>query len=649
MDKERNTFAPKEHEVLYLQEEVKGLLAEKIYSYTGIENPDFTLQNAPDHVDADYGVHMASIAKMAGWNPKDLTLALSLDINSNESSIIQFAEAQGAYLNIKLNSELTGQRVLDLILKLGKDYGKENIGQGKIVVVDMSSPNIAKRMNYGHLRSTIIGDSIAKLEESMGHEVVKDNHIGDWGTQFGKLIVATKKWGSESIIKQSADPVGFLQKLYVKFHTEAEKEEVELRAKLKEKALVDGFESVPGLLKAIDEVSSKLMERKGLSKKELNMDTILEDALDQVTISDLEKQGREWFKKLETGNSEARKIWELCVDLSLKEFDEIYKMLGVKFDKTLGESFYENMLPDVIQKVKEKGIGKNSDGALIIDMTDKKLGVAIIQKTDGTSVYMTRDVATAMHRETIFKANKIIYVVGDDQKLYFQQLFEILRRLDMKVGDHSKHVYFGMVTLPDGKMSTRKGRTILLQDVIKEGLKRAEKTIQNKNPKLYGNVKLKKEVARIVAIGALKWNDLSQHAKRKITFDWDEALNFDGYSAPYVQYATVRALSILNKAKYTPDNSSKKIVLNNDYEKKLVNHLLEYPKVLKDAWSESNPAKVASYVYGLAKLFNSFYKNVHVLDSSKELKDSKLKLIAATVQILFNSMEILGIEIPPEM
>lgn len=614
-----------------------------------------SITEAPTQTGFDYGLNLSAVAKQLGMPPNEIASRLSKAIPGKDTKLIEEVGVIGPFLNFKVNMSEFGDLVIGQILEYGADFGRENEGKGKRVVIDMSSPNIAKRMSYGHLRSTIIGDALANLYRTQGYEVIRDNHIGDWGTQFGKLIVAFKNWGNERELISSPDPIGILQDLYIRFHTEADGEKEKLCEEAMTKINKEGYESVPGLSKVVEQLSQEIMTRKRINRTQLDMTRILEDALDRVIESSLEKDARKWFLKLEDGNPEARRLWKLCVDLSIKEFNQIYALLGVGFESSLGESFYENQLKNVIDIVSKSKAGKISAGALVIDMTDKGLGVAMVQKSDGASLYLTRDLACAIYRQEKIGADKVVYVVGEEQKEYFQQLFEALRRLGYKIGDNAEHVYFGMVSLPEGKMSTRKGRTILLKDVINEGLKRAQEILQEKNPELNRNKTLRDKVVRQIAIGALKWNDLSQDAKRSIVFDWAKALNFDGYAAPYVQYSAVRAKSILETGGVKKDQlksvgSSTENVYENALERALIRQLAEFPNAIKDALGSNSPAKIATYVFELARRFNTFYAKMRVLKAeNRALVDSRLKLVAATFQVINNSLAILGIEVPEKM
>jgi len=614
---------------------------------------DVSLTEAPSSTRFDYGVNVSALAKANAKNP--LALASEISQRVDLGGYIKSAEAVGPFVNFELDMAIYGDAVLSQVLNMQGEYGKEKEKNGRRVVIDMSSPNIAKRMSYGHLRSTIIGDALSNLYRSQGYEVIRDNHIGDWGTQFGKLIVAIKKWGNEQKLVKANDPIGELQELYVKFHSEEEVEKVAIRKVSKELALQNGYDSVPNLKETIEKISQEIMTRKHLQRKELDMDKVLEDALDRVIESPLEKEGRNWFLALENGNAEARRIWKLCVELSLKEFNQIYEILGVSFEQTLGESFYEDKLAPTTQIVENSGASKISEGALVVDMSDVNLGVSIVRKSDGASLYMTRDLACAIYRQEELRADKAVYVVGEDQKQYFQQLFEILKRLGYSIGENSEHIYFGMVSLPEGKMSTRKGRVVLLKDVINEGLNRADTVLNAKNPELAKDINLRNKVIRQVAVGALKWNDLKQDAKRSIIFDWDKALNFDGNSAPYVQYTAVRAKSILNSALNQNLKVETRMINNPEIfqetsEKALIRQLASYPEALKAALEDNDPSKIATYVYELAKRFNSFYTKVPVLKTEdRTLMSSRLKLVAASAQVITNALSIIGIEVPDKM
>lgn len=612
------------------------------------------LVEVPPQVDADYGMQLNRFAGISRTNPVELAKKLAQQISVKRNPFIAEAFEQGPFLNFKLDMVRFGGAVTSEILDKKDGYGKESLAKEKRVVIDMSAPNIAKRMNYGHLRSTIIGDALANLYRTLGYDVVRDNHIGDWGTQFGKQIEAIKRWGSEKELKASDDPIGYLQDLYVKFHEIAENEAAEIISKMRTQLKSEELDSIPALKTAFEVVTQEMSQKLGSGTK-LDQDKVMEEALKMAAVPEIEEAGRKWFLKLEQGDPETRRLWKICIDLSMKEFNRIYQVLGVDFELALGESFYEDQMQQVLQDIKKSGVGKMSHGALIVDMKDKGLSAAIVQKSDGATVYMTRDLATAIYREKQLRASQAIYVVGEDQKHYFQQLFEILRRLGHPIGDHCEHVYFGMVRLPEGKMSTRKGRTILLKDVIDEVLHKSGEIIDRKSPELAEDKKKRDVIVRQIAIGALKWNDLSQDPRRSIEFHWEKALNFEGYGSPYVQYTAVRAKSILEAAKREGVDLSFKEKLAGDVfshpaERALLRQLASYPKAIRAAQESNNPSQIAIYVFELAKRFSTFYKELSVLKgNSDEVRDSRLRLVAASQQIVTNALGILGIEVPEKM
>lgn len=486
----------------------------------------------------------------------------------------------------------------DSVFETGVDYGKEKIGTGQRIIIDMSSPNIAKRMSIAHLRSTIIGDSLARIFKHLGFEVIKDNHLGDWGTQFGHLLRAIELWGDEEAIAQN--PLEELQKLYVRISDAGDPD-------------------------------SELY--KGLSKKDA-----------QQRAEQVKNDGRRWFKRLEQGDPEARAKWQQIVDWSMQEFQKMYNILGVDFDWTRGESYYENLLPETIQKVRESGIATDSNGALVVNMEDKALGVAIIQKSDGATIYLTRDIATAIHRNDTEHANGVIYVVGEEQKLHFQQLFEILRRMGYSIADQSKHVYFGMFRLPEGKMSTRKGRVILLEDVVNEAFDRTRKLVEARTH--VTSAQEKEKLIRQVAVGVLKWNGLIADPRRPIIFDWEAMLSMDGKSAPYVQYAYARAASLLEGTDLETLTNTR-VLPEHETEKALVKLVAEFPEAVRAAAQSYNPSKIASHIYELARTFNAFYHELPVLKAeSEDKKLSRLAITACVAQTIQTGLGLLGIEAP---
>ncbi len=553
--------------------------------------------DVPENFEGDYGIQCAKLAKIFKKSPAIIAKELADKLNANVASqrFVERYVATGPYLNFMLKFQEYGPAVAKQVLEKGDNYGKENIGHNERVVIDMSAPNIAKKMSVGHLRSTIIGDSLARTYDFLGFDVIKDNHIGDWGTQFGHLLYAIELWGDESAIE--ADPINQLKALYVRISTAGE-----------------GDKKLP------------------------------EDDPVNIKAKEVKDAGRAWFKRLENGDPEARTKWKKIVDWSLKEFQDMYDILGVDFDVTLGESFYEPMLADTIKEVADSGKAEMSKGALIFNLEDEGKGVAIVQKSDGATLYMTRDLAGAKYRQDTLKADRMIYVVGEDQKHYFEQLFLALKKLGYPIADKSVHVYFGMVTLPEGKMSTRKGRTVDLEDVVAEARVRSAAMISERTKTSNAE---REKLVDTVAIGALKWNDLSQDPRKGIVFDWDTMLDLKGNSAPYVQYTFARALSLVEKSP-EPVNPTEVLPIETD-EKTLVKELAGFPDAIKKAADTNTPAAIAVYLYKLAQTFNGFYHNHTVLGGNDQERKSRVALSAAVAQTIKNGLYLLGIEAPNKM
>ncbi|MCK4551015.1 MAG: arginine--tRNA ligase, partial [Candidatus Aenigmarchaeota archaeon] len=433
-----------------------------------------------------------------------------------------------------------------------------------------------------HLRSTIIGDSIARIYTSFGWKVIRDNHLGDWGTQFGKLIYAYKKWGDKKKVERN--PIPELLALYVKFHEKSDKD---------------------------------------------------------LTLNDY---ARNEFKKLEDGDKENTKLWNWFVDVSLKEFRKTYSELDVKFDLWLGESFYNDMNAGVIEEALKKKVAKKDDGAIIIDFGDKKMPPFLIQKKDGATLYSTRDLSTIKYRVQKFKPDKIIYAVGGEQSQHFMQLFKSAKMLGYAKKEQLIHVGFGLVSLPEGKMSTRKGRVVYLQDVLNKSYDIAEKIIDEKN----SDLKNKKNVARAVGVGAIKFNDLSQNRIKNILFDWGRMLSFEGDTGPYLQYTHARACSILRKAKAKKAPNFE--IATTKEEKELILHLSKYEYAVTIAAATYEPHHIATYLLSLSHKFNLFYQKCPVIaEKDARIKNSRIALVYASKQVISNGLKLLGIDAVEEM
>ena len=492
-------------------------------------------------------------------------------------------EAQNGFLNIFL-SDLFYQQEIGKILREKEHYAQVDAGKRKTVVIDYSAPNIGKPMGAGHLRSTIIGRAIYNLHTFFGWNVIGDNHIGDWGTQFGKLLYAYKSWGNPNTVKEN--PTKELFELYVRFTKEA---------------------------KVNDELNDK---------------------------------AREEFRKLESGDEENRKLWKMFVTENLNDFDKIYTMLGVNFEQTLGESFYEEKLPGVIKEVLKKKVAtKDPDGSVVVDLEDEKLGKALIQKKDGATLYMTRDIATYEYRIETFHPDKILYVIGRDQGLYLKQLFRIVERLGYKSVE-VQHIDFGLLRLEGKRMATREGRTVFLEQVLSDAINRAKVITKEKSRDL--TPKEQEKVAKDIGVGAVKYNDLSQNRVSDIDFDWERMLNIQGNSAPYLQYTHARACSVLEKAG-EKGGSFDLIALETASERTLMRKLPLFEEVLWEAYSRYLPNLLANYLFDLSQTFNGFYNDEPILTAPGELRNARLALTESVTQLLKNGLAILGIEAPRKM
>ena len=491
------------------------------------------------------------------------------------------AEAMGPYANFFLERSAFADEVLKEVLELGEHYGDWDYGQGRKVVIDMSSPNIAKPMSMGHLRSTVIGNAIANLEKKVGYEPIRINHLGDWGTQFGKLIEAYKLWGSEELVK--ADPIAELIKLYVRFHEEAE------------------------------------------------LDPTLDD------------KGRAWFKKLEDGDPEAVRLWEWFRSESLKEFNRVYDLLGVTFDSYNGEAFYNDKMDVVVDMLEDANLLKVDNGATIVNLEKYDLPPALIKKSDGATLYMTRDLAAANYRKNTYDFAKCIYVVGMEQSNHFKQLKAVLKELNLPWAETIVHIPFGLITLNGKKLSTRKGKIILLEGVLKEATELALKQIEAKNPSLEN----KEAVAHAVGVGAVIFHDLKNDRTNNFDFALEEVVQFEGETGPYVQYTHARAMSILRKANHTVDTQAA-FSLTDDDAWEVLKLIENYPNVVRFAEEKCEPSAIAKYVINLAQAFNKYYAHTKVLVED-EAFNSRIALVQTTASLLKQGLALLGVAAPEEM
>ncbi|HFI0289081.1 TPA: arginine--tRNA ligase [Streptococcus suis] len=489
--------------------------------------------------------------------------------------------ANGPYVNFFLDKDAISHQVLTDVIAKKDQYGQLNIGQGRNVTIDMSSPNIAKPFSVGHLRSTVIGDALANIHGKLGFNPIRINHLGDWGKQFGMLIVAYKLWGDKTAVE--ADPISELLKLYVRINAEAEEK------------------------------------------------------------PELDEEARQWFKKLEDGDQEALELWQWFRDESLVEFNRIYEKLDVHFDSFNGEAFYNDKMDEGIQILEEKGLLQESKGALIVDLESYNLPPALIRKTDGATLYITRDMATAMYRKRTYDFVKSIYVVGQEQINHFKQLKAVLKEMGFDWSDDMTHVTFGLVTKDKKKLSTRKGNIILLEPTLDEAILRALSQIEAKNP----NLENKEEVAHAVGVGAVKFFDLKTDRDNGYDFDLEAMVSFEGETGPYVQYAYARIQSILRKANFVPSTENNyKLADAESWE--IIKHIQNFSTVVERAGDKFDPSLIAKYAINLAQAFNKYYAHTRILDESPE-RDSRLALAYATGVVLKEALRLLGVKAPEKM
>ena len=519
-----------------------------------------------------------SLAKVERKAPQ----AIAADIAEKiDPSHFEKVVATGPYVNFFLNKAKISDQVIKEVIKEGADYGQQNEGQGENITIDLSSPNIAKPFSVGHLRSTVIGDALSNIFRKMGYNTIKINHLGDWGKQFGLLMVAYKKWGNKEAVE--ANPIDELLQLYVRINAEIEN------------------------------------------------DPALDD------------EGRLWFKKLEDGDPEATELWQWFRDESLVEFNRIYELLGVEFDSLNGEAFYNDKMDEAVKILEDKGLLKESKGASIVDLDDVNLPPAMIKKSDGATLYITRDIATAMYRARTYNFVKNVYVVGQEQSNHFRQLKAVLKKMGFDWSDDMIHVDFGLVTKNRQKLSTRKGNIILLEPTLQEAISRAKAQIEEKNP----NLENKEAVAHAVGVGAVKFYDLKTDRRNGYDFDLEAMVSFEGETGPYVQYAYARIQSILRKADFKPSLDAN-YNLNDAESWEIIKLIQDFARIVKRASDNFEPSLIAKYAISLAQAFNKYYAHTRILDETPE-RDSRLALSYTTAVVLKEALRMLGVEAPEKM
>ena len=519
-----------------------------------------------------------SLAKVERKAPQ----AIAADIAEKiDQSAFEKVVATGPYVNFFLDKSKISDQVIKSVIEAGADYGQQDEGHGQNITIDLSSPNIAKPFSVGHLRSTVIGDALSNIFRKMGYNTIKINHLGDWGKQFGLLMVAYKKWGSKEAVE--ANPIDELLKLYVRINAEIEND------------------------------------------------------------PELDDEGRLWFKKLEDGDPEATELWQWFRDESLVEFNRIYKLLGVEFDSLNGEAFYNDKMDEAVQILEEKGLLKESKGASIVELDDVNLPPAMIKKSDGATLYITRDIATAIYRARTYNFVKNIYAVGQEQSNHFRQLKAVLKKMGFDWSDDMVHVDFGLVTKNRQKLSTRKGNIILLEPTLQEAISRAKAQIEEKNPELEN----KEEVAHAVGVGAVKFYDLKTDRRNGYDFDLEAMVSFEGETGPYVQYAYARIQSILRKANFTPSTDAT-YSLSDTESWEIIKLLQDFSRVVKRAAENYDSSLIAKYAINLAQAFNKYYAHTRILDESPE-RESRLALSYSTAVVLKEALRLLGVDAPEKM
>lgn len=523
----------------------------------------------------DYAFPAFALAKIEHKNPALIAKDIAEKISDDNFTSIQ---AVGPYVNFAIDHAKLVNVTLNDVLTEKEHFGDQKLGEGN-VPIDMSSPNIAKPMSMGHLRSTVIGNSIAKTLEKVGYTPIKINYLGDYGTQFGKLITAYRLWGNEEDVKK--DPITNLFHYYVKFHEEAEKD------------------------------------------------------------PKLEDEGRAAFKKLENGDEEEIKLWKWFREVSLQEFNRIYKELGVTFDSYNGEAFFNDKMQPVVDELREKGLLEESRGAQVVKLGEDE-NPALILKSDGSSLYMTRDLAAALYRKKEYDFVMSLYVAGGEQTGHFKQLKQVLKKMGYDWSDNIHHIPFGLITQGGKKLSTRKGNVVFLDQVLKDAVSLAEQQIEEKNP----NLSNKKQVAHDVGVGAVVFHDLKNDRMDNFDFDLEEVVRFEGDTGPYVQYTNARAQSILRKA--NKEISMDNLSLNDDWSFAVAKALADFPAIVEKASEKFEPSIIAKYALDLSKKFNKYYANVRILDEDDQL-NARLALVQATSIVLTEALRLLGVNAPKEM